>query len=167
MKLFSHDAWLWLPYSLDKVFPFFADAHNLERLTPPFLKFRVVTPDPIVLGLGQRIAYRLRVHGIPVSWESEVTRWEPPNRFVDEQRRGPYRLWHHEHRFCERGNGTLVADHVLYSVWGGSLVNRLFVARDVRRIFNYRREQLAAIFPGASDPPEDLPPQSAILEPIS
>jgi ligand-binding SRPBCC domain-containing protein len=128
------------------VFPFFADAHNLERITPPFLKFSVITPAPIVMAAGARIRYRLRLRGIPISWESEITAWEPPHRFIDEQRRGPYRMWRHEHLFAARDGGTDVVDHLDYAVWGGSMVNALLVAPDVRGIFEYRTRVLAELF---------------------
>jgi ligand-binding SRPBCC domain-containing protein len=152
MKIHSFDSGLWVPLPIDAVFPFFSDAHNLERITPPFLKFNVVTPDPIVLAVGTRIRYRLSLRGIPISWESEITAWEPPYRFIDEQRRGPYRYWKHEHRFAPRDNGTQVSDHLRYAVWGGPLINSLFVAPDVRKIFAYRREQLSVILQSGSQP---------------
>jgi len=128
------------------VFPFFADAFNLERITPPLLRFRVVTPRPIAMREGTRIDYRLRIHGVPVRWQSEITVWEPPFRFVDEQRRGPYQLWSHEHTFVERDGGTLCRDVVTYAAPGGPLVHRLLVGPDVRKIFAYRREALAGLF---------------------
>jgi ligand-binding SRPBCC domain-containing protein len=146
MKIHHFDAKIWLPQPIAGVFSFFADAHNLERLTPPFLKFNVITPAPIVMAPGARIRYRLRLRGIPISWESEITAWEPPNRFIDEQRHGPYRLWKHEHQFAELDAGTEVVDHVEYAVWGGSIVNALFVAPDVRGIFDYRSRVLAELF---------------------
>jgi ligand-binding SRPBCC domain-containing protein len=146
MKVHTLDASIWLPQPIAYVFPFFGDAHNLERLTPPFLKFNVITPAPIVMAPGTRIRYRLQLHGIPISWESEITAWEPPHRFIDEQRHGPYRSWKHEHRFAEREGGTDVSDHVDYAVWGGSIVNALFVAPDVRGIFEYRTRILTEFF---------------------
>jgi ligand-binding SRPBCC domain-containing protein len=96
--------------------------------------------------VGQRIDYRLRVRGVPIRWQSEITAWEPPHRFVDEQRRGPYRAWIHEHTFEAQDGGTLARDLVQYAVLGGALVNRLFVARDVERIFAFRSEMLREIF---------------------
>lgn len=146
MKVHTFDSKIWLPEPIDKIFPFFADAHNLERITPPFLKFSVITAAPIVMARGTRIRYRLRLRGIPISWESEITAWESPHRFVDEQRHGPYRLWKHEHRFTEIDEGTEVVDHVDYAVWGGSLVNSLLVAPDVRGIFEYRSRVLTDLF---------------------
>lgn len=131
---------------LSEVFPFFSDAHNLERLTPSFLSFKVLTPAPIEMGVGTLIDYRLRVRGMPLRWRSEITAWEPPYRFVDEQRRGPYRAWIHEHRFEERDGMTVAIDSVQYDHVGGRLVNRLVVAPDVRRIFDYRARVLREIF---------------------
>jgi ligand-binding SRPBCC domain-containing protein len=146
VKTFSIDRTIFLPRPIDEVFPFFADAHNLERLTPPFLKFQVITPDPIVMKPGTHIRYKLRLHGLPISWESEITAWDPPHRFIDEQLSGPYRLWRHEHRFVSQDGGTQVSDHVDYAVIGGSLINSLFVAPDVRRIFDYRTQILQSLF---------------------
>ena len=147
MKLFSIDRSIFLPRPIDEVFPFFADARNLERLTPTFLKFHVITPAPIAMHPGARIRYKLSLHGLPISWESEITAWDPPHRFIDEQLSGPYRLWCHEHRFVSQNNGTQVSDHVDYAVLGGSLINSLFVAPDVRRIFDYRTQVLQSLFP--------------------
>lgn len=133
---------LWLPRPRDEVFPFFAAAANLEAITPPWLSFRILQSTPPAMGQGALIDYRLRIRGIPVRWRSEITAWEPPVRFVDEQRKGPYRAWVHEHRFEERDGGTLVFDRVRYAVPGGRLVDRLFVRRDIEAIFAYRRQQL-------------------------
>ncbi len=136
----------WLPRPRDEVFPFFADAFNLERITPPLLRFRVVSTSPIEMRQGTLIDYRLRIHGLPVRWQSEITIWEPPHRFVDEQRRGPYRQWCHEHSFEERDGGTVCRDVVRYAAPGGTLVHRWLVEPDVRKIFEFRRAELARIF---------------------
>jgi ligand-binding SRPBCC domain-containing protein len=136
----------WVPASLDEVFPFFADAFNLEAITPSWLSFSVLTPEPVPMKVGQRIDYRLRVRGVPIRWQSEITAWEPPYRFVDEQRRGPYKRWHHEHLFMERGGGTVIFDRVEYALYGGPLaplVHALIVRADVERIFRYRAEAIA------------------------
>ncbi len=146
MKTHTLETEIWLPRPRAEIFRFFSDAGNLEVLTPPWLGFRILTPRPIEMKPGTRIEYRLKLRGLPLRWESEVTAWEPPARFVDEQRRGPYRLWIHEHRFDERDNGTLVRDRVRYAVWGGSLVNRFFVAPDLERIFAYRHKKLRELF---------------------
>lgn len=132
----------WLPRPLNEVFDFFADAFNLETITPPILKFRVLTPAPISMQAGQLIDYRLRLRGIPIRWRSEIAAWEPPYRFIDRQVIGPYRLWHHEHTFEERDQGTFVRDRVEYAVPGGEIVHRLFVRNDVRTIFEFRFRRL-------------------------
>lgn len=133
-----------------EVFDFFSDAGNLEELTPGFLRFEIVTPRPIEMAAGRIIDYRLRVRGVPLRWRSVIRVWEPPVRFVDEQVRGPYRRWHHEHLFEERDGGTAVIDRVDYAVPGGPglerLVHRFLVGPDVRRIFDYRQERLGEIF---------------------
>ena len=134
---------IWLPRSRPEVFAFFADAGNLEALTPAWLRFEILTPRPIGMQAGALIDYRLRVHGWPVRWQTRIAVWEPPVRFVDEQLRGPYRLWRHEHTFEETAGGTRVRDVVHYAVLGGALVNALFVRPDLRKIFSYRQEKLA------------------------
>ena len=147
MKTHSFKTEMWLKPPLEEVFSFFSDARNLERITPPWVRFRILTSGEIPMRLGALIDYRIRVHGVPLRWRSEITLWEPGRRFVDEQRRGPYRLWIHEHRFSAKDGGTLVEDRVEYAVPGGALVNRLFVANDVAKIFEYRKRKLEEIFP--------------------
>jgi len=147
MRTFTFESTQELPAPLEAVFRFFADATNLETITPPWLRFRVTTPQPIEMGEGTLIDYRLRIRGVPVRWQSEITDWDPPHRFVDRQLRGPYRRWVHTHVFEPTADGTLVRDAVEYAVPGGGLVNRLLVRPDVERIFAYRRETLAGLFP--------------------
>lgn len=141
---------LLIPRPLDEVFPFFAAARNLEQITPPWLQFEVLTPDPIDMGRGRLIDYRLKLHGVRLSWRTEIAEWEPPHRFVDRQLSGPYRLWYHVHTFEERDGGTLVTDQVDYTVPGGRLVGRaidwLFVRKEVRAIFEFRAQALAQRF---------------------
>jgi ligand-binding SRPBCC domain-containing protein len=146
MRIFRFESSQELPAPPETVFPFFADATNLETITPPWLRFRVTTPAPIEMREGARIDYRLRIHGIPVRWRSEITDWDPPHRFVDRQLRGPYRRWIHTHTFTKTAIGTRVQDEVEYAVPGGALVERMFVRPDVERIFAYRRETLATRF---------------------
>lgn len=141
---------IWLPRPVEEVFPFFADAGNLERLTPPWLRFRILTPRPVEMRPGALIDYRLRVHGLPLAWRTRIEAWEPPHRFVDAQLRGPYRLWHHTHTFEPLDGGTLCRDVVRYAVPGGALVDRLLVRRDVERIFAFRRQELNRIFGAAT-----------------
>jgi ligand-binding SRPBCC domain-containing protein len=132
---------LWLPRPLDEVFAFFADAANLEALTPPWLHFRIRTPKPIAMRAGMLIDYSIRVHGIPISWQSEISIWEPPHRFVDIQRRGPYRRWAHTHGFAEAQGGTRVTDSVEFDV-PFAFAAGWFVKRDVEKIFAFRRQAL-------------------------
>jgi ligand-binding SRPBCC domain-containing protein len=146
MKIFSFDSEQWICRPLREVFPFFADPKNLETITPPWLRFEIRTTGNIGMCQGVKIDYRLRLHGIPLKWRSEITTWDPPSRFVDEQVHGPYRLWRHEHTFEEKEYRTLVRDHVDYAVLGGWLVQRLLVMRDVERIFEFRRRKLDEIF---------------------
>jgi ligand-binding SRPBCC domain-containing protein len=147
MKEYTLETELWLPRPRDEVFAFFANARNLEAITPPWVKFAVLTPGTIEMRSGTLIDYQIRVHGIPIRWRTEIADWQPPHRFVDRQLRGPYSLWHHTHAFEERDGGTLCLDHVRYRPRGGALVHWLFVRRDVERIFNYRQQRLVELFP--------------------
>ncbi|MHC4129310.1 MAG: SRPBCC family protein [Planctomycetota bacterium] len=131
-----------LPCRREQVFEFFADAGNLERITPPTLRFHILTPQPIVMRQGALIDYGLQIRGVPAGWRSVISVWDPPRRFVDEQLRGPYRWWRHEHLFTDEGDETVVLDRVEYGVPGGRLVNRLFVAAELRNIFEFRRRKL-------------------------
>lgn len=127
---------------VDAVFAVFADAHNLERITPPWLRFQLLGSGPAQMGVGTRIDYRLHLHGVPIRWTSRIEEWEPGRGFVDRQVHGPYRLWHHRHTFEAEGEGTIVGDHVHYALPLGALGNlahRLFVRRDLERIFAYRQ----------------------------
>jgi ligand-binding SRPBCC domain-containing protein len=146
MRIFAFESELWLPSPVADVFSFFADARNLQAITPAWLNFEVLTPEPIGGKAGALIDYKLRVHGIPLRWRTRIAAWEPPHRFVDEQLRGPYRQWIHEHNFEAKDGGTLARDKVNYAVWGGVLVDRLFVRRDVERIFEFRRAKLREYF---------------------
>ncbi|HLK22614.1 MAG TPA: SRPBCC family protein [Bryobacteraceae bacterium] len=134
---------------LDKVFAFFSQPENLEALTPPWLQFRIETPQPIEIREGTLIAYRLRMRGIRIRWLTEIQTWRPPFEFVDIQLKGPYKLWHHTHRFEKSGSGTRIIDVVRYSLpFGplGRLVHRLQVAKDIAKIFDYRETRVQALF---------------------
>lgn len=137
---------LWLPMPPEEVFPFFADAANLNAITPPWLHFRVLTPQPIAMRAGTLIDYALRLHGVPLRWRTRIQAWQPPHRFVDEQVRGPYRQWIHEHTFEARDGGTLARDVVRYAVPLDFIAHPLFVRRDVERIFAFRQESLRVRF---------------------
>jgi ligand-binding SRPBCC domain-containing protein len=131
-----------VPRPLDEVFAFFAQARNLERITPPWLRFQLLTPEPIAMGPGTVIDYRLRLRGLPLRWLSRIDEWEHERAFADHQLRGPYRLWHHRHEFVPCGGATVVRDRVRYALpLGrlGSLAHAAIVRRDLERIFDYRR----------------------------
>jgi ligand-binding SRPBCC domain-containing protein len=138
-----------LPGPPDEVFNFFADAHNLEAITPPFLGFEVVTPKPLDMHEGALIAYRLKLHGLRLNWLTRIDAWEPGVRFVDRQVKGPYRLWHHTHTFEPDGGDTLMRDVVRYALPLGPLgeMARLaLVTRDLDRIFDFRQSEIARRF---------------------
>lgn len=160
MKTYELRTRIRLPRPRPEVFAFFGDAGNLQAITPPWLHFRILTPMPLALHTGALLEYRIRVHGFPVRWRTEITAWEPSLRFVDEQRRGPYRLWIHEHTFREIEHDgvsmTEVTDRVRYQVPGGALVHRLIVARDLRAIFTFRSETLLRLFGGRAEDAEPV-----------
>lgn len=131
---------------IETVFDLFADAFQLEQITPPLLQFSVLTPRPIAMRPGLLIDYKLKLHGIPIRWQSEIPIWEPPHRFVDQQVRGPYKRWYHEHLFEEIDGGTLVKDQVHYIPRGGRLLHHLMVRPDLMKIFQYRQAALKNIF---------------------
>jgi ligand-binding SRPBCC domain-containing protein len=139
-----------LPAPPCEVFPFFGDARNLEAITPPWLAFRVLAPDLIRPREGALIAYRLRLHGLPIRWLTRIDEWVPGERFVDRQVRGPYALWHHTHAFeADDDGGTVMRDTVRYSIpFGplGTLARAAVVRRDLDRIFDYRRDAVLRYF---------------------
>jgi ligand-binding SRPBCC domain-containing protein len=135
----------WLPVPRERVFAFFAEAENLQRLTPTWLGFTILTPRPIPMGRGTLIDYRISLRGIPMKWRTEISTWEPPDLFVDSQLRGPYRRWIHTHRFSEVNGGTRVEDRVDFDMLFGRLM-LWYVARDLRKIFTYRHQALRDIF---------------------
>jgi len=138
-----------VPAPLPQVFEFFSRARNLEELTPPWLRFSVLTPEPIDMRAGTLIAYRLRVHGLPLRWVSRIEEWQPGRRFVDRQVQGPYRFWRHAHEFADAPHGTLIRDIVLYELpWGplGGVADAAIVRRDLERVFDYRRQSVERRF---------------------
>ena len=146
MPDFSIDSSVTLRRPLEEVFDFFSKAENLGLLTPGWLRFQIVSPLPIEMKIGATIEYRIRLYGVPMKWSSEITEWDPPRMFEDTQIRGPYRKWVHRHTFRETDEGTVATDQVLYRVPGGAVVNKLFIAGQVRRIFDYRKAKLKEIF---------------------
>ncbi len=141
---------MFLPLPRAAIFPFFADAGNLERITPPELHFRILTPLPIQMKEGALIDYRLRLFGVPFGWKTKITRWEPDDLFVDEQIRGPYGLWVHTHSFRDVDGGTQMDDEVRYALPLGVLgnVGLPLVRRQLDRIFDYRTMAIRQHFLG-------------------
>jgi len=138
-----------IPRPIGDVFRFFADAFNLETITPPFLRFRVVTRPPIPMAVGTSIDYRLRLFGMPFRWRTRIERFDPETGFVDVQARGPYRLWHHTHAFEALGAATRMRDRVRYALPLGPLgrvTHALVVRRTLETIFDYRRDRISEIF---------------------
>ncbi len=138
-----------LDVPIEEAFDFFSRAENLEAITPPLLRFRITSPTPIDVRKGALITYRLRLHGVPVSWLTRIEEWDPPRGFVDRQLRGPYALWHHTHCFEALGpDRTLMVDLVRYGHrFGplGTIGEHLLVHRDLARIFDYRRDSIPAL----------------------
>lgn len=138
-----------VPRPLAEVFDFFSKAENLQELTPAFLHFRILSVDPAPVRKGTLIKYSLRWRVFPIRWTTEIVEWQPPHRFVDLQLKGPYKLWHHEHRFVADGNGTRIIDEVQYQLpFGvfGSIAHSLKVKKDVENIFGYRTEVVRRLF---------------------
>jgi ligand-binding SRPBCC domain-containing protein len=140
-----------IPASIEAVCARFADVENLEAITPPWLHFEILSEKPVVMATGTIIDHRLRLHGIPIRWRTLIDRWDPPHGFTDSQQRGPYATWIHTHSFTAVDGGTLARDHVRYRVGYGPIGNlalRLFVARDIERIFDFRRDAIHRLLTG-------------------
>ena len=138
---------LHLPRPRDEVFPFFADAFNLERITPPQLRFQILSAAPVRMEVGTRIHYRLSLFRVPFSWVTVISEWDPPNRFVDEQLRGPYRSWVHTHEFIAEGDATRVHDRVEYELplWPFGEISYPMVRYQLDRIFRFRSDSIRAL----------------------
>jgi ligand-binding SRPBCC domain-containing protein len=147
MRVYTLRREQWLPVSLDRVFEFFSDAANLERITPDWLRFRILVM-PAHMTEGARIKYRLEWHGIPMNWLTEVVEWNPPRGFADLQLEGPYALWLHTHRFERSGAGTNIVDLVRYALPLGVLgqaAHDIRVRRDIEQIFDFRQTRIVSL----------------------
>lgn len=149
MHIYSLEQEQVIPLSRSETFKFFCDAFNLERITPPFLKFRITTPQPVQMASGTIIDYELKMYGIRFRWRTLIEAWQPEEYFVDRQMKGPYALWHHTHTFEEVApNRTLMRDQVLYEMpfgFLGRLAHWLFVRHSLKTIFEYRKQVTAEL----------------------
>lgn len=135
--------------SIEEVFNFFCKAENLDKITPPILGFRIITPLPVEMKKGTLIDYKIKLNGIPFNWQTEITKWDPPHSFEDTQLKGPYKMWVHEHKFIERNNKTFMTDTVRYISPGGVfefIPHNLFVKKKVNLIFDYRQKIFDELF---------------------
>ena len=133
---------------IDEIFRFFEDAMNLEQITPEFLGFRVLTEPPIEMRAGTLIDYRIRLFGVPMKWRTLIESYDPPHMFVDTQIKGPYKLWHHTHRFRPMDNGTEMTDSVRYQIgFGpiGEIARSIFVKRTLMQIFDHRNRRITEL----------------------
>lgn len=142
---FSLHSEIIVQHSISVVFPFFSDAINLESITPQFLNFKILSTD-LSMRTGLKIDYKLSLFKLPFRWRSLISAWEPPHRFVDEQLKGPYKYWIHEHSFVEIDEGTKIIDYVKYDLFGGSLIHDLFVKPNLLKIFEYRSKVIREKF---------------------
>ena len=147
-----------IPRPIQETFRFFADAQNLQQITPDFLRFRIVTTMPVEMAQGTLLDYQIRLFGIPINWRTIIDNYDPPNKFVDRQLAGPYKLWHHTHLFktiqTADGVATEMTDHVRYQLsFGpiGKLANVVFVSRTLERIFDYRNQEISRHFGCAAE----------------
>lgn len=153
MKVHTLDCEMLVTKSLAETFAVFEDAHNLARITPSWLSFQVTTPGLIVMRQGAEITYKIKWLGFPMRWKTFISQYEPPFLFVDEQEKGPYKLWRHRHIFRPNAEGTLVTDHVEYALpLGplGGLAHSVMVRRQLLAIFRYRQKALQNLFGGAT-----------------
>ena len=148
--------WLPLPIPIDKIFVFFKEPKNLEKITPYCLHFKVLNQSSKEIKEGTKINYWLRLHGIPIWWQSKITDWQPNSKFSDTQTHGPYKYWHHKHEFHEKDGGTLIRDHIQYKLPFGILGDCLmdhWVRKDLENIFDFRKKKIQEIFNTANTPP--------------
>lgn len=154
MRTYTLQREQWVASPLRRIFPFFAQPENLALITPPSLRFRLLTPPPVEMEKGRIIDYTIRVMGLPVRWRTLITTYEPPRCFVDEQISGPYSFWHHTHRFEPRDGGTLLYDEVRYvlpmALLGPvrGMVHALYVRPSLEQIFDYREQVFTRLFGG-------------------
>ncbi len=149
MRDYVHQSETLIDAPIDEVFDFFSNAQNLERLTPPSLKFKILSPMPIEMKPGAVIEYEIRMSGVPFRWLTEIMVWDEGKRFVDIQRKGPYAKWEHEHSFTAEGDSTRMRDVVIYQPPGfflAPIIDALFVGKKINEIFRFRDQEIHRIF---------------------
>lgn len=156
MATFHLHARQFVAHPLDEVFAFFSEAQNLGEITPPWLRFQIISDD-FDMRTGLLLDYKISMRGIPMKWRTEITEWAPPFRFADRQLRGPYSLWLHTHLFRAEGDWTWVEDHVEYASIGGALANSLFLKPQLRQIFGYRQQVIGERFGNVTKPTLEFP----------
>ena len=144
----------WVPKTIEEIFPFFAEAKNLEKITPPHLRFHIVGMNTETINKGTLIDYKLQLYGVPFKWKTKISEFEPNKMFIDEQLKGPYSKWVHLHTFEQINGGTLLKDLVHYRIPMGALGKILlgrFIRKDIEKIFNYRKSVIAELFGDACE----------------
>ncbi len=137
-----------MPVNIGKVFQFFCDVKNLQRITPPGLNFKILTPLQVEILDGTMIDYQMSLFKIPFLWRSKISLWNPPFEFMDTQLKGPYNMWEHTHRFYEENGKTTIEDNVIYRLplWPVGEVAYPVVRAQLNRIFDYRLATIKQIF---------------------
>ena len=150
MKLYTLKKEQIIPRNILDVFGFFSKPENLSVITPSKMGFKILTPSPIEMKEGALIDYTVKIIGLPIRWTTLITKYDPPNLFIDQQLKGPYSMWHHTHNFKKlNDNETLIEDIVIYSVpysFIGGLIHSLYIKRDLEKIFSYRSKKIKEIF---------------------
>ena len=150
MKLYTFKKEQKISKSIIDVFDFFSKPENLSVITPNKMDFKILTPSPIEMKEGTLIDYTVKIMSFPIRWRTLITKYDPPNMFIDQQLKGPYSMWHHTHLFEKTNdNETLIKDVILYAVpfsFIGSITHSLYIKRDLENIFDYRSQEIKRIF---------------------
>ncbi len=155
MTVYIFECEMVAPVSVQEAFSVFENPHNLAEITPPWLNFKITTKDRIAMRKGAEIDYTIRWMGVPIRWNTLITEYEAPFVFVDEQVRGPYKLWRHTHTFKPCEAGTIVADRVEYALpFGilGRIAHTVMVRNQLEAIFRFRQKRLAEMFKSMDQP---------------
>ena len=149
LKIYELKRRTFIPAPIQDVFSFFSNAEDLNLITPPWLYFKILTPLPVIMKENTQIDYSIKLLGLRMTWKTEITVWQPPNKFIDRQIKGPYRVWEHTHIFKEKGRGTQMEDIVQYAVPGfvlSPIFHLLFVRPRLVKIFAYREQKMLELF---------------------